>query len=210
MRLIVIRHGESVYNDQGRFTGQANVPLTPLGKRQAAALGERLAGVHLDAIVSSDLQRARDTADAIAPYHALIVREDSDLRELAFGEWEGSTYAEILARDPDRLAQWRVDPTTFAPPGGETVASLRDRIARALERWQSRYPQGRVVWVTHGGLIGVLLCHMLEIDLNRRWQFRHDNASISELELRGERLIIVRLNDTAHVPRKDGESDTAD
>jgi broad specificity phosphatase PhoE len=88
MRLIVIRHGESVYNDQKRFTGQADVPLSPLGKRQAAALGERLAGEHLDAIVSSDLLRARDTAEAIASYHALPVYEDSDLRELALGEWK--------------------------------------------------------------------------------------------------------------------------
>jgi alpha-ribazole phosphatase len=210
MRLIVIRHGESVYNDQKRFTGQADVPLSPLGKRQAAALGERLAGEHLDAIVSSDLLRARDTAEAIASYHALPVYEDSDLRELALGEWEGLTYAEVLARDADRLAQWRADPTTFTPPGGESVATLRDRITCALERWQSRCPQGSVVWVTHGGLIGVLLCHVLEMDLKRRWQFRHENASIHELELRGERVIIARLNDTAHVPRKGDESDTAD
>ena len=66
-------------------------------------------------------------------------------------------------------------------------------------RWQTEYPDASVLWVTHGGLIGVLLCHVLGIDLKRRWQFSHDNASISELRLRGDRLIIVRLNETAHI-----------
>jgi alpha-ribazole phosphatase len=199
MRLILVRHGETTYNAQARFTGQSDAPLSELGKRQTAVLGECLATESLDVIVTSDLERTRVMAQAIARYHTLPILEDSDLRELAFGGWEGYTYYEVLARDADLIAQWQVDPTTYAPPGGETVAQLRDRCARALTHWQTRYPEGSVLWVTHGGLIGVLLCHLLEIDLNRRWQFRHDNASISEILLSGERATIVRLNETAHL-----------
>ena len=199
MRLILVRHGETVYNAQARFTGQSDVPLSVLGKRQTAVLGECLATESLDVIVTSDLERTRVMAEAIARYHALPIWEDSDLRELALGEWEGYTYDEVLARDADLVAQWQVDPTTYAPPGGETVAQLRDRCARALRHWQTRYPEVSVLWVTHGGLIGVLLCHLLEIDLNRRWQFRHDNASICEIHINGERATIVRLNETAHL-----------
>jgi len=127
------------------------------------------------------------------------LQEDIDLRELVFGEWEGYTYDEVLARDANLVSMWRADPSKYAPPGGETVAQVRDRCARALQRWQTLYPEASVLWVTHGGLIGVLLCHVLDIDLKRRWQFRHDNASISEIRLSGDRAIIVRLNETAHI-----------
>ena len=199
MRLILVRHGETMYNAQRRYTGQSDVPLNALGERQAAALGEYLATEHLDVIVTSDLERTRVTAEAIARYHGLPIHEDIDLRELAFGEWEGYTYDEVLARDAKLVAQWRADPATYPPPGGETVSQLRDRCAHALRNWQTQYPEASVLWVTHGGLIGVLLCHVLGIDLKRRWQFRHDNASISEMHLSGERVTLVRLNETAHI-----------
>lgn len=199
MRLIVVRHGETFYNAQDRVTGQSDVSLNSLGKLQAAALGECLATEHLDAIVTSDLERTRVTARAIAGNHGIPIQEDIDLRELAFGEWEGYTFDEVLARDANHVSLWRVDPSKYAPPGGETVAQVRDRCARALHRWQTQYPEATVVWVTHGGLIGVLLCHVLDIDLKRRWQFRHDNASISELLLSNDRVVLVRLNETAHI-----------
>jgi len=199
MRLILVRHGETMYNAQRRYTGQSDIPLNTLGERQAAALGESLATDRFDVIVTSDLERTRVTAEAIARYHRLPVQEDIDLRELAFGEWEGYTYDEVLARDAKLVAHWRADPATYAPPGGETVAQLRDRCAHALRNWQTQYPEASVLWVTHGGLIGVLLCHVLGIDLKRRWQFRHDNASISEMHLSGDRVMIVRLNETAHI-----------
>ena len=199
MRLILVRHGETMYNAQRRYTGQSDIPLNTLGERQSAALVESLASDHFDVIVTSDLERTCVTAEAIARNHGLAVQVDIDLRELAFGEWEGYTYDEVLARDAKQVAQWRSDPATYAPPGGETVSQLRDRCARALRNWQTQYPQASVLWVTHGGLIGVLLCHVMGIDLKRRWQFRHDNASISELHLRGERVTLVRLNETAHI-----------
>jgi alpha-ribazole phosphatase len=199
MRLVLVRHGETMYNAQRRYTGQSDIPLNTLGERQAAALGESLATDRFDVIVTSDLERTRVTAEAIAHIHGLVIREDIDLRELAFGEWEGYTYDEVLARDAKLVAQWRSDPATYAPPGGETVSQLRDRCARALRNWRTQYPEASVLWVTHGGLIGVLLCHVLGIDLKRRWQFRHDNASISEMHLSGEHVTIVRLNETAHI-----------
>jgi len=199
MRLILVRHGETEYNAQARFTGQSDVPLSVLGRRQTAVLGEYLATECLDVIVTSDLERTRVMAEEIASYHALPIWEDTDLRELALGEWEGYTYNEVQARDAELVAQWQTDPAIYSPPGGETVAQLRDRCARALRRWPTRYPEVSVIWVTDGGLIGVLLCHLLNIDLDRRWQFHHDNASISEILLNSDRATIVRLNETAHL-----------
>src|SRR3989442_2190982 len=122
MRLILVRHGETMYNAQRRFTGQSDVPLNPLGERQAVALVECLATEHLDVIVTSDLGRTRVTAEAIARNHRLPIQEDIDLRELAFGEWEGYTYDEVLAKDANLAAQWRGEPPPHISPRGGTEA----------------------------------------------------------------------------------------
>jgi alpha-ribazole phosphatase len=200
VRLIVVRHGETLYNVQSRFTGQTDIPLSALGERQAAVLGKRLAAEPLAAIAASDLQRARVTAQAIARYHELPVQEDADLREMTFGAWEGATYDEIVARDADLVQRWLSDPTIYAPPGGETVIQLLDRIAPALQRWQTRYPEATILWAVHGGVIEVLLCYLLGVDLKLRWQFRHENASITEIDLNGKDVTVVRLNEVTHLP----------
>jgi len=197
VRLIVVRHGETFNNVEDRFTGQSDVPLSPSGEKQALAVAAYLATDRLDAIVSSDLQRARLTAQAIAKYHQLSVEEDPQLRELSLGQWEGRTPAEVQEVEPDALMRWRADPSTSAPAGGETLIQFRDRITRGLDHWYSLYPDGTVLWVAHAGLIGVLVCHLLGIDLNRRWQFHHDNASVTELLIRPPRVSLVRLNETA-------------
>lgn len=206
MRLLLARHGATPNNAQQRYTGQSDVPLSPLGERQAAALSERLAIERLDCIVASDLSRARATAEAIACHHSLPVQLDPDLREISMGEWEGSTYAELVDREPAALKRWQSDPTSYAPPGGETVAQVRDRLVPALARWQRMHPTGVVVWVTHGGVIGVLLCHLLGLDLNRRWQFRRDNAALTELDLGDDYAILMSLNEHDHLrDLRDGE-----
>ena len=197
MRLIVVRHGETLYNMQDRLTGQSDIPLSPLGERQVISIGAYLANKNLDCIVSSDLQRTRATALAIADHHELPVEEDPDIREIALGNWEGMLISEIATAERELLALWRTNSSSFAPPGGETPVQLHTRVARALDYWYARYPDGNVVWVTHGGLLGVLTCHLLAIDISRRRQFHFDNASVSEFLYGGERMRIFRLNETA-------------
>ena len=200
MRLIVVRHGETLYNIQHRITGQSDVPLSPLGERQAELVGAYLAHEKIDLIVSSDLQRARATAQAIAGVHDLPVHDDADLREIAMGEWEGHNTEEITALFADSQVKWRTDATNYAiPGGGENITQVHARIARAVEHWYTQYPAATVVWTTHGGFIGILACHMLGLDISRRWQFRHDNASITEFWLHPERTILAHFNETAHL-----------
>ena len=134
---------------------------------------------------------------------------DPDLREISLGEWEGLTYAEVLERDPERAASWQADSRNVAPPGGETTYQFRDRLVRAYLRWRAAYPEASILWVTHGGAIGVILCYLLGMDLNRRWQFRRDNTAITELDIGTSSLdrnatdshyaIVMRLNDTCHL-----------
>jgi alpha-ribazole phosphatase len=199
LRLLLARHGATPNNMEARYTGQADVELSASGAYQAKLLGARLTKETLDAIVSSDLRRTRATAQAIAHYHGLPVWEDADLREFALGAWEEVPFAEVKARDGALLERWRSDPENNAPPGGETGAQVRDRVLHALERWQEAYPKGTVLWVTHGGLIGVLLCHLLGMDLSRRNQFHTSNASLTELRLGGNYAILKCFNDTAHL-----------
>src|SRR5262245_1233098 len=98
MRLLLARHGATRNNAEARYTGQSDIPLSSLGERQAEALAKRLFFVRLDAIVSSDLARARATAERVARRHTLPIQLDPDLREIALGAWEGSTYEEVLER----------------------------------------------------------------------------------------------------------------
>ena len=198
MRLLLARHGATPNNMEARYTGQADVELSASGTYQAKLLGTRLTKETLDAIVSSDLHRTRATAQAIAHYHGLPVWEDADLREFALGAWEEVPFAEVKARDGALLERWRSDPENYAPPGGETGTQVRDRVVGALERWQKAYPKGTVLWVTHGGLIGVLLCHLLGMDMSRRNQFHISNASITDLKLGGHFAILTCFNDTTH------------
>ncbi len=199
MRLLLVRHGQSLYNQQARFTGQSDIPLSPQGKHEATLLAQRLSKEPLNVIVASDLQRARITAQIIAELHALPVQEDPALREVSLGEWEGSTYAEILAQNEAFLTLWRADPVNYAPPGGETIAQLNHRIVDALQRWHNQYPESTVLWVTHGGVIGTLICHLLDIDLNNRRKFRCDTTSITEFDIGPDYAILMRTNDTAHL-----------
>lgn len=198
MRLIVVRHGETLYNTDHRITGQSDIALNPIGEQQAALVGAYLAKETIDLIVSSDLQRTRATARAIAQERDIPIYEDPDLREIAMGKWEGFTNDEISVRFADTVVPWRTDAINYGiPGGGENLQQVNARITRALSRWQT--PDKTVVWVTHGGFIGLLVCNVLGLDISRRWQFRHDNASITEIWLEPGRTILARLNEIGHL-----------
>ncbi len=148
MRLILIRHGATVYQSEHRYTGQRDLPLTAQGTSQVQALADAMPDwlrAQPVALVTSDLARSVATADLLRRRAATLLSYqaawlhltpigDPDLREIAFGAWEGLTFAEAQARDPDQMAAWIADPVTVAPPGGETVATLQERVLRALDR----------------------------------------------------------------------------
>ena len=122
MRLIIIRHGESVWNREGRYQGQMDAPLSELGLRQAEALAERLRNEPLDAIFTSPLQRAARTAEAIARYHPHVPMHTAlALLEIHHGEWQGLLVEEVIERYGDGLREWRQHPTRAQMPGGEAL-----------------------------------------------------------------------------------------
>lgn len=199
VRLLLVRHGQTDLNAARRYQGHLPTPLNAVGCAQAEALGRRLAGEPLDAVLSSDLPRALETARAIALHHALGVRCEPRLREIALGGWEGLTFDEIARRDPEAQARWIADPLAVAPPGGETLAALAERLRGVLGEAASLGEGRTVVLVSHGGALQVLLCLALGLSPAAHWQFRLDEASLSELSLYAAGAILSRLNDCHHL-----------
>jgi probable phosphoglycerate mutase len=167
-RVLLIRHGETDWNRAGRWQGHADVPLSELGRTQAAALGERLRslGEAVTAIYTSDLARARDTARAVAAALGLASIEDRAWREMDVGRWSGSSRDEIRARYAE---EWdRITAGEDLPRGGgETLAAFSARVAGALERVAAEHSGRRVAVVTHGGTIRVALLHALGLPTTR-------------------------------------------
>jgi glucosyl-3-phosphoglycerate phosphatase len=152
-RLLLIRHGQSTWNADGRWQGQADPPLSPLGEEQAYDAARRLKAGQFSRVVSSNLQRALRTAEILAEALGLPVEVDAGLREIDVGDWEGLTRAEINERAPGALADWS-EGRSESTPGGELRTDLTGRAERALLRAAAASsPDHRVLLVSHGALI---------------------------------------------------------
>ena len=183
-QFFLVRHGEveGNYGPSRTFAGWGDKPLTEKGRAQAQAVANRLATENLAAVYSSDLMRARDTAEAIAARHNLTVQTDAALREVNYGKWEGLGDAELL-RDWAELWQKRVaDPLNVAPPDGESYADLWRRLQPAWEAILERHQGQSVAVVGHNGSLRILLCHLLGAPLGNARHIRLMNTSISRVE----------------------------
>ncbi len=198
MRLLLIRHGETVWNAAGRFQGQSDIALSPRGEQQAAALARIMAPESVQALYASDLQRAWDTALIVAEPLGLPLRQEARLREMAFGCWEGLTYAELQQRDAALLAAWQADPSRTAPPGGETLLQISERVNTALTAILTG-PHDKVMVGAHSGPLRVLLCLALGFNVRSYWRFVLAPASLSELQVSAAGAVLIRLNDTHHL-----------
>ena len=132
IRVLVVRHGVTLWNKEGRYQGQTDIPLSDEGISQAEAVGRRLAGEPVCRVYSSDLARARMTASIIARHHDIEVKTDRRLREMYFGEWEGLTFDEIGKKWPGLRDKWLKDPVNLRPPGGESASDLISRVLKAV------------------------------------------------------------------------------
>jgi len=150
---LLLRHGQSTWNAEGRWQGQADVPLSPLGEAQAREAAGRVAAGDFQRLVSSHLQRARRTAEILGEALGLAVEIDAELREIDVGEWQGLTRDEIRARAPEALADWS-EGRSESTPGGELRTHLTERARLALLRAAAASSPGdRVLLVSHGALI---------------------------------------------------------
>ena len=198
-RLLLIRHGQSRWNVEGRIQGQLDVPLSALGERQAAALAGRLRAMPLAAVYASPLQRAAATAEAIAAPHELPVRILPDLTEIDHGDWQGHTELEIAAADRERHALWTRLPGRVRMPNGERLFDVRRRSLAAVAALAAQHAGQTVAVVSHEVVIKVVVAEALGLDYDHLSRLLIDNTSLNVIDYAGEQPRLVTLNDTAHL-----------
>jgi probable phosphoglycerate mutase len=198
-RIIAVRHGETAWNVDTRIQGHLDIPLNAVGRTQARKLGLALAGQPVDAIYSSDLLRAHETAQAVASTTGATVVTDLGLRERSFGVFEGKTFADIETALPEQALRWRKRDHDFAPEGGESLLQLRERVLRTAHALAARHTGGQIVLVAHGGVLDILHRAATGQDLQapRTWQL--GNAAINRLLWTPDGLTLVGWSDTTHL-----------
>lgn len=196
---MLIRHGQSTWNQEHRIQGQLDPPLSGEGRRQASLLAARFAGRRFEGLYSSDLLRAFETSETLAAGLGLRAQPRTALREIFLGEWEGLNTEEIAARYPEAWASWVEEPDWDVVPGGEGAAAFDARVGEEMEEILRAHPHGDVLVVTHGGVIQVALHRLLGRPSTGLWPFRIQNASISLVEKRDGRMVIGGVNDIAHL-----------
>lgn len=175
-QLILVRHGQTDWNITRRYQGQKDIPLNAEGLRQAKALASMLSAEVFDAIYSSDLQRALQTARLLLDDRGIPLVTDIRLREIGFGEWEGEIFHDMLAKYPDRFEISRSDPSIAMAPGGESVEQVAARTSSMADEISRLYPSGRVLVVTHGMALATLVCRARGVALNEAFTLVPDNA----------------------------------
>jgi len=205
MKLVLVRHGESTWNAEGRYQGRMDPPLSTRGRAQAQTLAERVAREESAAppenrvtlIVSSPLSRARDTAQACADAIELRLGTDERLTEISHGDWEGKLRGEVAIRWPDMLAQWRSNPHLVQFPHGEMLEEVELRLRSFLHGLRDE--TGTVLAVTHDVIVRIAVLLASGKELSSFNEVHIDNAALNEFALESGKLRLLRLNDTAHL-----------
>ncbi|CDG85201.1 histidine phosphatase family protein [Janthinobacterium agaricidamnosum] len=201
--IILIRHGETPWNAERRLQGHIDIPLNQEGQRQADAMARALADAPLSVIVASDLQRARQTALALAGHHGLPVHSDIQLRERCYGAFEGLLYADIERQYPAEYAEWQARQIDAVMPSGERVAEsfrqFSQRCVSAIAAWAARHDGETIALVAHGGVLECAYRAALGMSLDSPRDFQVKNASINRFSYSDGRLSLLQWGDVAHL-----------
>jgi probable phosphoglycerate mutase len=209
MKILLARHGETPWNAEGRYQGQEDILLSPIGEVQARALGERLGDVRIDRAVASPLVRAARTAQlALGEERSAMLTLDEGFKEIAHGTWEGLLAEEIRERDPDLMHAWRHAPHEVLMPQGESLQHVLDRAWPAFTRACAGLgAHETLLVVAHDAVNRVLLCRILGMPLSKLWSFRQAPTTLNLLEGPDvDHLEVVRLNDCSHHTALFGEA----
>ncbi|MBI2317707.1 MAG: histidine phosphatase family protein [Betaproteobacteria bacterium] len=198
-KVLLIRHGETVWNLEGRIQGSLDSPLTALGRAQAEALGAQLAREALDALHASDLGRTRQTTDPISSATGLAAVFDSAWRERNYGDWEGRVYAEIKRDFPEEYERILHRDEHAAAPNGESAAQFQKRIVAALTRLARAKNGRRIAVVTHGGVLGTMYRYVNGLTLDAPRNYTIANASINRLHFDGSAWSVESWGEVAHL-----------
>jgi broad specificity phosphatase PhoE len=197
--LFLVRHGRTGWNKEQIFRGSKDIPLDEVGRAEARLVGERLKEEGIGAVYSSQLSRAKETAQAIAEFHNVEVQCLEGLTDLHFGEWEGLSLKEVKERYPELYEQWQKAPQKVIFPGGEGLAAVCSRAMKAVEDIIARHPQEAVALISHRVVLKVLICALLGLDNSHFWNIAQDTTAVNCFHHRNEIWICNFLNDTCHL-----------
>ncbi|WGS49349.1 histidine phosphatase family protein [Paraburkholderia sp. D15] len=203
-QILFIRHGETDWNRIKRIQGHIDIPLATTGLAQAQRLARRFAdeasrGARLDAIYSSDLQRARQTAQPIADALGLTLQLREALRERSYGAFQGHDSDEISQRFPDEYAHWQTRDAGFAPPGGESQRELYHRVLHAIEPLVAAHAGGRIAVVAHGGVLDCVRRFACDLSLDAPRDYALLNTSVNAVDFDNGRAKVVSWADVSHL-----------
>ena len=203
MNILLVRHGETPWNREGRYQGRTDIPLSETGQAQVKALGARLASVDIKIAYASPLSRAKNTAEAILAGRDTPLWLDAGLLEISHGGWEGQLAADVELSHAEMFGVWRSSPGRHSPagPGAETLGDVETRAWSVLERVCDQLgPTETALIAAHDAVNRVLICRVLGLPLERIWSFRQAPASLNVLSGPSiAELQVVRLNDSEHV-----------
>jgi len=200
IQLFLVRHGETQGNALLRYQGSTDIPLNDKGIAQAQCLSRHLQATRLDAVYSSTLSRARQTADIIAAPHHLDVEAFDALQEVNFGIWEGHTYEEIRQRWPGQIEAFYASKGKLKAPGGESFRDVTARSVRQVEELLARHSDGDTVMIVcHGGTLRCLLFGLLGLPIEDIWVFQQYNTAVNRMECYPNRRILTLMNSTEHL-----------
>ena len=198
-RILAIRHGETAWNQDARIQGHIDIPLNDKGRWQAEQAAKALHDEPIAAIYASDLQRATQTAHAIASRKQMPVQQHEGLRERHFGECQGSTWAELETQRPEVVDAWRRRVPDFAPPGGESLLALRERVERTFHELARRHVGEQIVVVAHGGVLDIVYRAAARVDLQAPRSWALANAGINRVLWTPDGLTLVGWGDVTHL-----------
>jgi broad specificity phosphatase PhoE len=189
--LYLVRHGETPWNVEGRYQGQLDPPLTEKGRQQAETTADQLAKLGIEAIYSSDLARAQQTALALVNRTGLPLRLDPRLREIHQGDWQGVLIGDIRANWPEEIHGWETDPWQYQPPGGESLQQLQTRVLAAISEITARHPTGIIAVFSHKLPIALLKIQYQGHPAQRIWSLLPANAAweIFRLNSQGKKQV---------------------
>lgn len=198
-RVILLRHGETTWNLEGRYQGQLDSPLTEFGRAQARALANRLAAVEFARLYSSDLGRARQTAACIAQTTGHEVHPDARLRERHLGMFQNLLITGIKQDFPDEYRLLKSGGLDHVIPGGESPRQQLDRVVACLDELAARHLGQTIVAVTHGGVVSAFLRHVLDIPLEAPRRFSRANATWNVFTLKNGKWLLETWGDRSHL-----------
>jgi broad specificity phosphatase PhoE len=196
--IILARHGETEWNVEEVFRGRIDIELNETGRRQAELLAEHLSELKIEAVYSSPLKRALDTAEAIARRHKLKVETSPGLIDGDFGQWQGLHLKEVREKYKELYRQWAESPHLVKIPGGESLDGVRERALKVVN-WVIAKHGGRVVLVSHRVVNKVLICALLGLDNSHFWNIRQDTCGTTTFSHQDGRFVLIKHNDTSYL-----------